>query len=40
MLAHFGERDHWIPLDSVQAFDRAQPGVEVHVYPAGRRLQL
>ena len=34
VLAHFGERDHWIPLDSVQAFDRAQPGVEVHVYQA------
>ena len=34
VLAHFGERDHYIPLDGVQAFDRAQPGVEVHVYAA------
>ena len=34
VLAHFGERDHWTPLDSVQAFDRAQPGVEVQVYQA------
>ncbi|GAA4425095.1 dienelactone hydrolase family protein [Acidovorax lacteus] len=34
VLAHFGERDHWIPLDSVQAFGRAHPGVEVHVYQA------
>ena len=33
-LAHFGERDHWIALDSVEAFRRAQPGVEVHVYAA------
>lgn len=34
VLAHFGERDHWIPVDSVQAFARAQPGVEVHIYAA------
>ena len=34
VLAHFGERDHWIPLDSVQAPDRAQPGVEVYAYQA------
>ncbi|HAJ12052.1 MAG: dienelactone hydrolase family protein [Hydrogenophaga sp.] len=34
VLAHFGEQDHWIPLDSVEAFRRAQPGAEVHVYPA------
>ncbi|MDH4427607.1 MAG: dienelactone hydrolase family protein [Acidovorax sp.] len=34
VLAHFGERDHWIPVDSVQAFARAQPGVEVHIYSA------
>ncbi len=33
-LAHFGERDHWIPLDTVEAFKKAQPGVEVHVYAA------
>lgn len=34
VLAHFGERDHWIPLDSVEAFKKAQPGVAVHVYAA------
>lgn len=34
VLAHFGERDHWIPLDSVQAFAKAHPEVEVHVYQA------
>ncbi|MFT3718889.1 dienelactone hydrolase family protein [Pseudorhodoferax sp.] len=34
VLAHFGERDHWIPLDSVKAFGQAHPEVEVHVYAA------
>ena len=34
VLAHFGEQDHWIPLDSVLAFQRRHPGVEVHVYAA------
>lgn len=34
VLAHFGEQDHWIPLDGVAAFQKAHPGVEVHVYPA------
>jgi carboxymethylenebutenolidase len=34
VLAHFGERDHFIALDSVQAFSRAHPEVEVHVYDA------
>ena len=29
-MAHFGERDHWIPMDTVQAFAAAQPGVQVH----------
>lgn len=33
-LAHFAEQDRWIPLDSVQAFGRAHPGVTVHTYPA------
>ncbi len=33
-LAHFGERDHWIPLETVEAFKKAQPGVAVHVYAA------
>lgn len=34
VLAHFGEQDHWIPLDTVEAFKKAHPGVAVHVYPA------
>ena len=34
VLAHFGDQDHWIPLDSVEAFRKAHPEVEVHVYHA------
>lgn len=34
VMAHFGEQDHWIPLDTVKAFGAANPEVEVHVYAA------
>lgn len=34
VLAHFGEHDRWISLDSVAAFKAAQPEVSVHVYAA------
>lgn len=34
VLAHFGERDHYIPLDGVHAFAKAHPDVEVQVYAA------
>lgn len=34
VLAHFGSQDHWIPLDTVEAFRNAQPGVTVQVYEA------
>ena len=34
VLAHFGDQDHWIPLNSVEAFRKAHPEVEVHVYHA------
>lgn len=34
VLAHFGEEDHAIPLDTVHAFRAAQPGVDVQLYPA------
>ena len=34
VLAHFGEKDHWIPLDGVNAFAKAHPEIEVHIYPA------
>ena len=34
VMAHFGDQDHWIPLDTVEVFKKAQPGVAVHVYAA------
>ena len=34
VLAHFGEKDKHIPVDSVQAFKKAHPEVEVHIYSA------
>ncbi|HSH91600.1 MAG TPA: dienelactone hydrolase family protein [Ramlibacter sp.] len=34
VLAHFGDQDHWITLESVEAFKKAHPEVEVHVYHA------
>lgn len=34
VLAHFGDQDHWIPLEGVEAFAAAQPSVQVHVYAA------
>ncbi|MEO6017588.1 MAG: dienelactone hydrolase family protein [Polaromonas sp.] len=34
VLAHFGDQDHWIPMEGVEAFKQAHPEVEVHVYAA------
>ena len=34
VLAHFSDRDPWVPMDGVQAFSQAHPAVEVQVYPA------
>ena len=34
VMAHFGDQDHWIPLESVEAFKQKHPEVEVHVYHA------
>ena len=34
VMAHFGDQDKWIPLEGVEAFRKAHPEVEVHVYPA------
>lgn len=34
VLAHFGDQDNWIPMDTVDAFKKAHPEVEVHVYAA------
>lgn len=34
VMAHFGDQDKWISLESVEAFRKAHPEVEVHVYGA------
>ncbi len=34
VMVHFGNKDHWIPMDTVEAFQQAQPGVQVFVYEA------
>lgn len=34
VMAHFGDQDHWIPLDGVEVFKKAHPEVEVHIYHA------
>ena len=34
VMVHFGNQDHFIPMDTVEAFKKAQPGVQVHVYDA------
>ena len=33
-MAHFGDQDAHISVESVQAFEKAQPDVEVHLYAA------
>jgi len=35
VMAHFGEQDSWIPMQTVKAFEKAHPEVEVHVYATG-----
>jgi carboxymethylenebutenolidase len=35
VMAHFGNNDHWIPLDTIESFEKAHPEVEVHVYACG-----
>ena len=34
VMAHFGDRDHHISLESVEAFSKAQPRAQVFVYAA------
>ncbi len=34
VMAHFGDKDHWIPLETVEAFKKTQPQVQVFVYEA------
>lgn len=34
VMAHFGEKDHYIPMDGVHAFAAAHPEVSVHTYEA------
>lgn len=35
VILHFGERDHGIPLEKVEAVKKAHPEVPVHIYKAG-----
>lgn len=35
VLAHLGDQDHGIPMDTVNAFAAAHPEVEVQIYAAG-----
>lgn len=34
VMAHFGDKDHWISLDSVESFKKQQPDTQVFVYEA------
>ena len=34
VMAHFGDQDHWNPLEGVTAFAKVHPEVEMHVYAA------
>ena len=34
VMAHFGDKDHYIPMDGVHAFAAAHPAVTVHAYAA------
>jgi carboxymethylenebutenolidase len=33
-MAHFAEEDRWIPMDTVETFQKAHPEVAVHTYTA------
>jgi carboxymethylenebutenolidase len=34
VLAHFGSKDHWIPLETVEKFQKAHPEVQIQIYEA------
>ena len=34
VLAHLSDRDQWVPMEGVEAFRKAHPEVEVHIYSA------
>lgn len=34
VMAHFGDNDEYIPLDTIKTFEQAHPEVEVHLYSA------
>jgi carboxymethylenebutenolidase len=34
-ILHFGEKDHGIPMETVEKIKAAHPNVKVYVYPAG-----
>lgn len=35
LMLHFGEEDHAIPMDDVEAIKAKHPDVPIHIYPAG-----
>ena len=34
VMAHFGDQDHWIPMEGIEAFQKAHPEVQAYIYPA------
>ncbi len=34
VICHFSDRDHYIPMDTMEAFKKLHPGLPVYVYPA------
>jgi carboxymethylenebutenolidase len=34
VLAHYSDRDHYVPMETVHAFAKAHPEVEMHIYSA------
>ncbi len=34
VMAHFGDQDHWLPLEKVGQFHAANPEVDLHIYAA------
>ena len=33
VMAHFGDQDHWIPMEGIEAFTKAHPEVTIGSYP-------
>ena len=34
VMAHFGDQDHWIPMEGIEVFQKAHPEVQAYIYPA------